>query len=54
MKSISSAIVIAAGVYGLVNVKVLTTVPSFILLVASLVIVALGLIAWWAALKYDR
>jgi hypothetical protein len=54
MKSISSAIVIAAGVYGLVNVTVITSVPSLILLVASLVIVALGLVGWWAALKYDR
>lgn len=54
MKSISSAIVIAAGVHGLVNVRNMPTIPGLILTTASLVIIALGLVGWWAALKYDR
>jgi len=54
MKSISSAIVVAAGIYGLVNVEVITAISHLILLVASLATIALGLVGWWAALKYDR
>jgi len=58
MKSISAAIVIAAGIYGIT-----LSVPLFLAqhtympvigLAASLVTLALGLVGWWASLKYDR
>jgi formate hydrogenlyase subunit 3/multisubunit Na+/H+ antiporter MnhD subunit len=58
VKSISSAIVVAAGIYALVAlIPLLTVQSSFIALlgvVAGMVTLALGLVGWWATLKYDR
>jgi hypothetical protein len=56
MKAISSSIVIAAGLYGVIR-----TVPTLNQMVfspisfgASAITLALGLVGWWATLKYDR
>jgi len=58
MKSISSAIVVLAGIYAITNaVPLLTkTHPGFVLiaLAAGIITLALGLVGWWASLKYDR
>jgi hypothetical protein len=58
MKSISSAIVVGAGIYAITHaVPLLTTThPGFVLLalVAGIITLALGLVGWWASLKYDR
>ncbi len=62
MKSLSSAIVVLAGIYAIV-----ATVPVFMIirseasfffpmigLFAGIITLALGLVGWWASLKYDR
>ena len=58
MKSLSSAIVIVAGIYAVV-----ATTPMFLMsdnvipivgLTAGVVTLALGLVGWIACLKYDR
>ncbi len=58
MKSIASAIVVLAGIYGITASVPLLTVghPIYVLiaLVAGIVTLALGLVGWWASLKYDR
>ena len=58
MKSISSAIVILAGIYGMtaaLPMFVMTkSIFPFIGLAVSISTVALGLVGWWASLKYDR
>ena len=58
MKSIASAIVVLAGIYGITSSAPLLTVshPLFALiaLVAGIITLALGLVGWWASLKYDR
>jgi protein-S-isoprenylcysteine O-methyltransferase Ste14 len=57
MKAISSSIVVAAGIYGIVNTPAFTKVTfllSPICLAAGIATLALGLVGWWASLKYDR
>ena len=58
MKSISSSIVVLAGTFG-----VLTSIPlvqvshpslAMVGLAAGMITLSLGLIGWWASLKYDR
>jgi hypothetical protein len=55
MKSLSSAIVVAAGVYGIAQCPVGT---GFFLgtlgFSASLAVTALGLVGWWACLKHEK
>jgi len=57
MKSISSSIVVLAGIYGLsLSTPLLTLQTSFIPLLgfaAGGVTLALGLVGWWASLKHD-
>jgi divalent metal cation (Fe/Co/Zn/Cd) transporter len=58
MKSIASAIVVLAGIYGITeSIPLLTMQPSPVPLLgmtAGIVTLALGLVGWWASLKYDR
>ncbi|MEO5915828.1 MAG: hypothetical protein ABIS50_16450 [Luteolibacter sp.] len=65
MKSISSSIVVFAGIFALTkSVPILTVVNSglaafamasgIITLLAGLIALALGLVGWWTSLKYDR
>lgn len=58
MKSISSALVVIAGIYAITNTVPLLTLshPGFVLLslTAGIITLALGLVGWWASLKYDR
>lgn len=62
MKSISSAIVTAVGVYGLVHTAQLGLIPlqgnhgilHLTAFFASMIVTALGLVGWWSCLKYDR
>lgn len=57
MKSISSAIVVLAGIYGLTaSLPILSITGPLALLgvTAGIVTLALGLVGWWASLKYDR
>ena len=58
MKSISSAIVVLAGTFGIVAsipmVKVSHPSLSMLALAAGMITLSLGLIGWWASLKYDR
>ena len=58
MKSIASAIVVLAGIYGLTaSIPILTIQGSVVPLLgvtAGIVTLALGLVGWWASLKYDR
>jgi hypothetical protein len=58
MKSISSAIVVLAGIYGIsASTPMLAMNPSVVPLIglsAGVVTLALGLVGWWASLKYDR
>ena len=58
MKSISSAIVVLAGIYGIsASMPILVLHSSLVALIAFLasgVALALGLIAWWAALKHEH
>ncbi|MGJ8644718.1 MAG: hypothetical protein ACSHX9_15025 [Luteolibacter sp.] len=54
MKSISSSIVTAAGVFGLANTTTGSSVPILILFLASIITLSLGLVGWWQALKHDH
>ena len=58
MKSISGSIVILAGIYGITATLPLMVMAQSIFpylgFIASGVALALGLIAWWAALKHDH
>lgn len=58
MKSISSSIVVAAGIYGIVSTTPLlnhsTYLFSLVGLAAGVITLALGLVGWWACLKFDR
>ncbi|MEO5714793.1 MAG: hypothetical protein ABIT37_15035 [Luteolibacter sp.] len=58
MKSISSAIVVLAGIYGITtSIAILAMNASVVPLLgvtAGIVTLALGLVGWWASLKYDR
>lgn len=58
MKSIASAIVVLAGIYGIsASTPMLAMKLSVIPLIglsAGIVTLALGLVGWWASLKYDR
>jgi hypothetical protein len=58
MKSIASAIVVLAGIYGITaSIPLLTMQRSPVPLLgmtAGIVTLALGLVGWWASLKYDR
>jgi|GEM_PF-5642450 len=55
MKSISASIVVLAGIYGLVAAAPhIHQVTGFILTLAGVITLALGLVGWWASLKYDR
>jgi hypothetical protein len=58
MKSIASAIVVLAGIYAITaSMPLLTMKPtpvSFLGMTAGIVTLALGLVGWWASLKYDR
>ncbi|RYD67968.1 MAG: hypothetical protein EOP84_30210 [Verrucomicrobiaceae bacterium] len=62
MKSLSSAIVVLAGIYAIVSAGpalMVTNSASFFLfpligLSAGIITLALGLVGWWASLKYDR
>ena len=65
MKSISSSIVVVAGIYALTkSVPILTVVNpglaafamafGLVTFLAGLVALSLGLVGWWASLKYDR
>ncbi len=55
MKAISSSIVILAGLYGIIVSGPLCAVNgmAFFGLAAGIVTLALGLVGWWACLKYD-
>ena len=56
MKAISSSIVIAVGLYGVI--KTVPTLNHYVFssigFAASAITLALGLVGWWASLKYDR
>ncbi len=58
MKSISSSIVVLAGIFGITASVPMANVthPSLAMvsLSAGMITLALGLIGWWASLKYDR
>jgi hypothetical protein len=59
MKSISCSIVILAGVYGITATLPMMVVPDqtvfpYLAFLASGVSLALGVVAWWTSLKYDR
>jgi hypothetical protein len=58
MKSLSSAIVVLAGIYGICSSMSLLMMKSHILpllgVVAGIITLALGLVGWWACLKFDR
>jgi len=62
MKSISSAIVTAVGMYGLIHSVQLGALPlkagnGLALLIAflgSIAITALGMVGWWASLRHER
>lgn len=58
MKSISSSIVVLGGTYGITSSQsMLLNGESFlpvIGLTAGIVTTALGLVGWWASLKFDR
>ena len=56
MKALSSSIVIAAGMMGVIGSLALSRVGAEALLAAvvSLVVLGLGLAGWWAALKNER
>jgi hypothetical protein len=58
MKGISSSIVVAAGMYGILAsgpaLRASSSLFSLIGFVAGLVALSLGLVGWWASLKYDR
>ena len=55
MKSISSAIVVATGMFGIIAASAYAhQITGFILTSAGIITLALGLVGWWASLKYDR
>ena len=56
MKALSSSIVIAAGMAGVIGSLALSKIGPEVLLTAviSLVVLGLGLAGWWAALKNER
>jgi hypothetical protein len=61
MKAISSAIVVAVGMYGLIQCLYFGALPSgstglswLIAFLGSMTVTAFGLVGWWASLKYDR
>jgi len=58
MKSLSSSIVVVAGIYGICSSMPLLMSNAHILalpgVVAGIVTLALGLVGWWACLKHDR
>lgn len=58
MKSIASAIVVLAGIYGITaSIPLLTMQLSPVPMLgvaAGAVTLALGLVGWWASLKYDH
>lgn len=58
MKSIASSIVVLAGIYGITSSVPLLTIGNSpypgVGVIAGIVTLALGLVGWWASLKYDR
>lgn len=58
MKSISASIVVLAGMFGVIASAPLASNahPSLamIAVAAGMITLSLGLIGWWASLKYDR
>jgi hypothetical protein len=58
MKSISSAIVVLAGIYGtnasISQLEMKVPPYPFLGLMAGILTLGLGLIGWWVSLKYDR
>jgi len=60
MKSISSAIVTAVGMYGLLQcvafgaVRQSTDLSWVIAFLGSMAVTAFGVVGWWSSLKYDR
>ncbi len=58
MKSIASSIVVLAGIYGITaSIPLLTMQLSPVPMLgvaAGAVTLALGLVGWWASLKYDH
>ena len=55
MKALSSAIIVAAGLFSLSQAEpAFRGLPPLISFVAAVIAVALGLVAWWAALKNER
>ncbi len=58
MKSISCAIVVLAGTYGigatLPTIAHTESIFPYLGFLASGVTLALGVVAWWTSLKYDR
>jgi hypothetical protein len=58
MKALSSSIVVAAGIYGISAAAPMFMAKDFyipvIAFLASLAALVLGLVGWWASLKYDR
>jgi protein-S-isoprenylcysteine O-methyltransferase Ste14 len=57
VKAISSSIVVAAGIYGIVNTPPFSEglfLFALLGLAAGIITLALGLVGWWASLKFDR
>lgn len=58
MKSVSSAIVVLAGIFAIVSTTPLFVATDNVIpiigLTAGIVTLALGLVGWIASLKYDR
>jgi hypothetical protein len=58
MKALSSSIVVLAGIYGISSSMPLLMAHGYLLAtlgpVAGMITLALGLVGWWACLKYDR
>ncbi len=58
MKSISSAIVVLAGIYGMnasISQHAMQPAPLPALgMAVGILTLGLGLIGWWVSLKYDR
>ena len=56
MKAVSSSIVIASGMAGVIGSLALSQIgpEALIAAVVSLVVLGLGLAGWWASLKNER
>ena len=58
MTSISSAIVVLAGIHGMLGSKAIAGLQNssttFITFVVSLIVLVLGLVGWWTSLKHER